>query len=34
MLIGLAFIRGQRRRPRRSRLHSQLVWHNTRSVLR
>ena len=34
MLIGIAFIRGRRRRPRRSRMHSQLVWHNTRSVLR
>jgi membrane associated rhomboid family serine protease len=34
MLIGLAFIRGRRRRPRRSRMHSPLVWHTTRSVLR
>lgn len=34
MLIGLAFLRGHRRRPRRSRVHSQLVWHNTRSALR
>jgi membrane associated rhomboid family serine protease len=34
MLIGVAFLRGQRRRPRRSRAHSQLVWHDTRSVPR
>lgn len=34
MLTGLAFMRSRRRRPRRSRPHSQLMWNHTRSVLR
>jgi membrane associated rhomboid family serine protease len=34
MLTGLAFFLARRRRPRRSRVQSQLLWQNTRSALR
>jgi membrane associated rhomboid family serine protease len=34
VIVGLTFLLGRRRRPRRSRLVSQPLWHNTRSVLR
>ncbi|NOT53761.1 MAG: rhomboid family intramembrane serine protease [Deltaproteobacteria bacterium] len=34
VLVGMTFLLGRRRRPRRSRPHSQLVWNNPRSALR
>lgn len=34
MITGVAFFLGRRRRPRRSRLHTHVLWHPTRSALR